>query len=83
LAWTFWFSKLLFARTTEYGSRTLVHAISQGPETHGEYLSSCAIAKRGGIAAAADGQVVQERMWKEITEKLERLRPGIMRGLDV
>lgn len=83
LAWTFWFSKLLFARTTEYGSRTLVHAISQGPETHGKYLSGCAIANRGGVAAAADVEEVQGRVWKEIIEKLERIRPGISKGLDV
>lgn len=82
LAWTFWFSKLLFARTTEYGSRTLVHAIRQGPETHGKHLSSCAIAKRGGIAAAADAEEVEERVWKEISEKLECIRPDILDGLE-
>jgi hypothetical protein len=81
LAWTFWLSKLLFARTTEYGSRTLVHAISQGPETHGKHLSSCAIANRGGIAAAADADEVEERVWKEICEKLESIKPGILDGL--
>jgi hypothetical protein len=72
---------LLFARTTEYGSRTLVHAISQGPETHGKHLSSCAIANRGGIAAAADADEVEERVWKEICEKLESIKPGILDGL--
>jgi hypothetical protein len=82
VAWIFWFSKLLFARTTEYGSRTLVHAASQGPETHGRYLSGCAVANRGGIAAAADVKEIQERVWREISEKLERIRPGISEGLD-
>lgn len=82
LAWTFWFSKLLFAHTTEYGSRTLVDAVSQGPETHGKYLSGCAITKRGGVAAAANVEEVQERVWKEITEKLEGIKPGILEGLD-
>lgn len=82
LAWTFWFSKLIFARTTEYGSRTLVHAIIQGPETHGRYLSNCAIARRGGVAAAADAEEVEQRVWKEISEKLERIRPGILDGLE-
>ena len=81
VAWIFWFNKLLFARTTEYGSRTLVHAVSQGPETHGRYLSSCAFAARGGVVTAADGEEVQERVWKEITEKLEHVKPGILKGL--
>lgn len=83
LAWIFWFSKLLFARTTECGSRTLVHAVCQGPETHGKHLSSCAIGKRGGIVTAADGEEVQERVWKEITEKLESIKPGILKGLEM
>ena len=81
VAWLFWFSKLLFARTTEYGSRTLVHAASQGPETHGKYLSGCKIANRAGIAAAADVEEIQERVWREISEKLERIKPGILEAL--
>ena len=81
LAWIFWFNKLLFARTAEYGSRTLAHAASQGPETHGKYLSGCTVAGRGGIAAAEDAREVQQRVWKEISEKLERIKPGIMSGL--
>lgn len=81
LAWIFWFNKLLFARTAEYGSRTLAHAASQGPETHGKYLSGCKVAERGGIAAAADVREVQQRVWKEICEKLERIKPDILNGL--
>ena len=33
--------KFFFARTTECGSRTLVQATEAGPESHGQYLSSC------------------------------------------
>jgi len=83
VAWIFWFNKLLFARTTEYGSRTLVHAVSQGRETHGKHLSSCVVAERGGVVTAADGKEVQERVWREITEKLERIKPGILQGLEM
>ena len=36
--------KFLFARTTEVGSRTLVNATTAGEASHGQYLSSCAIA---------------------------------------
>ena len=35
--------KFLLARTTEVGSRTLVHAAMAGRETHGQYLSDCKI----------------------------------------
>jgi retinol dehydrogenase 12 len=33
------------ARDTEVGSRTLVHAAQGGEETHGQYLSDCAVAE--------------------------------------
>lgn len=33
--------KALLARTTEGGSRTLVHAAVVGMESHGKYLSEC------------------------------------------
>lgn len=35
--------KNLVARSTEVGSRTLVHAASAGPESHGLYFSDCDI----------------------------------------
>lgn len=37
--------KFLFARTTEHGSRSLVHAVEAGPDTHGQYLSDCSISE--------------------------------------
>jgi len=81
LAWVFWFSKLLFARTTEYGSRTLVHAASQGPESHGQYLSDCAVAERGGLTKGGQGVILQERVWKEVSEQLEKTKPGVLGNL--
>lgn len=41
--WFLYILKLLFARTTEVGSRTLVNAIEGGESTHGQYLSSCQV----------------------------------------
>ncbi|KAM0715823.1 hypothetical protein Q7P37_008337 [Cladosporium fusiforme] len=81
MGWVFWLQKLIFARSTEYGSRTLVHAISQGPETHGRYLSSCAIAEPGGLAAGENASALQERVWKEVSGKLEKIKPGILNNL--
>jgi hypothetical protein len=46
-------------------------------------LSSCAVAERGGVVTATDGKEVQERVWREITEKLERIKPGILQGLEM
>lgn len=43
--WFMYILKLILARTTECGSRTLVSGSEGGPETHGQYLSSCQVAK--------------------------------------
>ena len=31
----------IFARSTEMGSRALVHGVVAGEETHGQYLTNC------------------------------------------
>jgi hypothetical protein len=30
---------------------------------------------------AADGKEVQERVWREVSEKLQKIKPGILEGL--
>jgi hypothetical protein len=44
-------------------------------------LSGCAVSERGGVVVATDGKEVQERVWKEVSEKLEKVKPGILEGL--
>lgn len=41
--WSLVIMKFLLARSTEYGSRTLVSAVESGPGTHGQYLSNCQV----------------------------------------
>lgn len=43
--WALAILKFLLARSTEYGSRTLVDVSEGGPQTHGQYLSSCQVVK--------------------------------------
>ena len=43
--WVLTIMKFLFARTTEVGSRTLLHATTAGEASHGQYLSCCQIAQ--------------------------------------
>ena len=38
-------AKFLIARTSEEGSRTLVHAATAGPESHGVYFVNCDLNK--------------------------------------
>lgn len=81
VGWDLWLLKLFLARSTEVGSRTLVHAAAAGRETHGKYLSDATIADAEGLSAfvrSEDGAKAQEKVWRELSEKLERIRPGIM-----
>jgi len=65
------------ARTTEVGSRALVHAGLQGVETHGKYLSDCQITEPSAYVRSTEGKRDQERVWKELVAKLEGIKTGI------
>lgn len=73
----FWLIKLVLARSTEVGSRTLVHAASQGSETHGQYMSDCKIAAPAAFVTSKEGKRAQDRVWDELVRKLERIKPGV------
>lgn len=73
--------QFLLARTTEAGSRTLVHAATQGPETHGQYMSDCTIKQPSSFVLSKEGYEVQNRMWSELAKKLEAIKPGVTRAL--
>lgn len=80
--WGLWFMKLLLARSTEYGSRTLVHAaVTAGDESHGKYLSDCQVAETATITTDADGRKLQKAVWRELSEKLEGISPRVMANL--
>ncbi|WQF82657.1 Putative short-chain dehydrogenase/reductase SDR, NAD(P)-binding domain superfamily [Colletotrichum destructivum] len=76
--WRMWLMKLLLARTTEYGSRTLVSAGSAGAESHGHYMSDCAVAKPAPFVTSKEGKEAQDRVWNELVQKLEAIQPGVM-----
>jgi NAD(P)-dependent dehydrogenase (short-subunit alcohol dehydrogenase family) len=81
--WGLWLMKALLARTTEAGSRTLVHASAAGEETHGKYLNSCQVAEVAPLVVKdeKEGGKLQKRVWGEIVEVLERIQPGILGNL--
>ncbi|VEU22160.1 DEKNAAC103192 [Brettanomyces naardenensis] len=76
-SWTFEVFKSLFGRSTEVGGRTLVYAGSQGPETYGKYVSNCRITEPSKFVRSAEGEAVQERVWVELVDKLERIQKGV------
>ncbi|KAJ3198666.1 hypothetical protein HDU82_001143 [Entophlyctis luteolus] len=74
--------KAVMARTTEAGSRTLVHAIAAGKESHGEYLSDCEIDTPSNLVLSEEGASIQKRIWVEVSAALEKISPGILKNLN-
>lgn len=74
--------KKILCRTTEAGSRTLVHAGVAGPETHGQYLSDCKITPCAPLVEGKEGAEMQRKVWGELAAKLEEIEPGILKNLD-
>ncbi|KAK5120006.1 hypothetical protein LTR85_007082 [Meristemomyces frigidus] len=71
----------VFARTTEVGSRTLVHGIDSDlpMEAHGRFLMDCKLAQNGTIVESAQGQDLAQKWNKELFHLLEDIVPGCTR----
>lgn len=78
--WGFWLFRLLVARSTEVGSRTLVHAGASGSETHGKYLSDCLIEEPTALVTDAAGREGQERITSEVIKAIEAIQPGVSKN---
>lgn len=75
--WAFVIVKFLLARTAEAGSRNLVCAGAAGAETHGQYISDCEVQMPSEFVMSKEGYEVQNRVWTELCEKLEAIKPGV------
>ena len=75
--------KLFLARKTEVGSRTLLHAASAGPDSHGKYLSDTRIADEevSAFVKSEEGRRTQKQVWSELSQKLEAIQPGILKNI--
>ncbi|KAJ9607759.1 hypothetical protein H2200_007837 [Cladophialophora chaetospira] len=73
--------RALVARPTEKGSRTIMHGAAGGKETHGQYLSDCAVAQPSEFVRSAEGLEVQEKLWDELGEILENVAPWVIKNL--
>lgn len=70
--------KAIMARTAEEGSRTILHGLVAGAESHGKLLSGCKI-KEFWVpdwVSNSDGQRLQKDIWAELVETFELVRPG-------
>ncbi|KAH0343627.1 NAD(P)-binding protein, partial [Aureobasidium melanogenum] len=71
----------LLARTTEVGSRTLVAAALASHDTHGQYMSDCMVEEPSKFVRSEEGKRTQERVWAELSAKLEAVQPGILNNI--
>ncbi|KAK3353913.1 putative short-chain dehydrogenase/reductase family protein [Lasiosphaeria hispida] len=69
--------RVTMSRTSDEGGRTLVHGAEGGEETHGQYLGDCHVAIPSDYVTSEDGRQVQEKLWRELMAKLEKIHPGI------
>ena len=76
--WGLTIMKLLFARTTEQGSRTEVYgAIEAGLDSHGQYLDDCRLGEVALLVTSEEGVKAQRRFYQELMGKLEEVQAGI------
>lgn len=80
--WQLAFFKFLFARSTEYGSRTETYAaLDAGIESNGGYLDDCQLKGLAPFVTSEEGKQVGKRVYEELMAKLERIQPGISKNI--
>ncbi|MCJ1371483.1 hypothetical protein MMC20_002700 [Loxospora ochrophaea] len=75
--------KLLLARSTEVGSRTLVAAAMAGTESHGKYMNDGHVDDDAlsEFVRSTDGKEASKKVWDELSEILESIQPGVTDSL--
>lgn len=75
--------RALMARTAEVGSRTILHGLVAGEESHGKLLSGCKIKEHWvpDWVSNVEGQRLQKGIWKELATRLEGVQPGCISQL--
>lgn len=74
-------AKALMARTTEVGSRTLVHSAAAGQESHGKYMSECKVKAPSAFVRSKEGEEAGRRVHLELLEILENIQPGVTKNI--
>ncbi|KAJ5502592.1 hypothetical protein N7463_005466 [Penicillium fimorum] len=81
----FWFKlvKLILARSTEVGSRTLVAGAAAGGESHGAYMTDGVVENTAlsSFVRSDEGRQAREKLWAELSSILEHVHPGIMQNV--
>lgn len=73
----------MMARSAEVGSRTILHGLVAGEESHGKLLSGCKIKEYWvpNWLSNAEGQGLQKDVWEELVARLEEVKPGCVSQL--
>ncbi|CAH0027234.1 unnamed protein product [Clonostachys rhizophaga] len=76
--------RAFFLRSTEEGSRTLVHAAQGGRDTDRQYLDDCKPAPPHFLSPfvrSDEGQATQKKVWQQMLARFEDIKPGITMNL--
>ena len=82
--WGLYLLKLVLARTTEVGSRTLVSPTTAGEESHGKYFINGVVGEGelSALAKSEEGAQAGAKVWKELKVMLEEVSKGVTKDLD-
>lgn len=69
--------KMILARSTEVGSRTLLASAVAGEESFGQYMSDCVVTEPSAYVRSKEGSEAQARVYGELMHILEKIQPGI------
>jgi len=78
-SWGFWVFTLLLARSTEAGSRTLVHA-AVGADLDGKsgaYVEDCKLSEASTFVMSEKGKQAGDKLWEETIEQLSLVDPDV------
>lgn len=74
-------SNTLLARTSEMGSHNYVWAVSAGSQSHGMYIEDCALSTLAPFADLEESKLLQTKVFRELSEILSGIAPGIMQNI--
>ncbi|KAK4670322.1 uncharacterized protein QC763_210690 [Podospora pseudopauciseta] len=75
------FLSLIFARSSEQGSRTLLAAAAGGRETHGKYMDAAKVAQPSSFVMSDEGKRAQKRVWEELVNILDGVEKGVSKNI--
>lgn len=69
------------SRTSDVGSRTLLHGLLAGPASHGLYMDDTRIKHTPALDSSAEAIALRKKLWKDLSEVMEAREPGLMKDL--